>query len=526
MQEMTIEQARDSYSAFEGREFRTYQRETIEAINSSTKRVVVVKAPTGSGKSIIGMVTGDLESKFAYLCSSKSLQDQINKDFGKEVKLLKGRSNYPCSYISRNNASQCINSPSTPCPIQHKCAYKLQKRAADQSRRQVLNYPYVMTEFNYVGSMNGGEPYPLMIADEADVLESIISSFVSLTISNQAISKYGLQRPPFKTFSEVNVSDWLTWSRGLERKLKPKLDYLGESISEATGMQPYELLALQREQQDLTSLLAKVGIFANNVDKTWVANISERQTEFKPLWLRESLAEQYYWRHAHKHVLLSATWPEPDIIARTLGLPIGDIDMIDVPSTFPVGANPVYLCNVGDMSRKTIAAATPKILDAIKTLLNHHANHKGVIHTGNYEVCRAIMATGNPRLITHDQFNKQAQIDKFTQSDQPLVFVSPSSTRGLDLPGDLCRFTITAKAPYQSLGDSFVAGRTYSKPLGQRWFTSCCAQEIEQGVGRGMRSQDDWCENYILDIAACKLIAGQRSMFGEYFNQSVKFKTI
>mgnify|MGYP003613491933 CR=1 FL=1 len=59
-----------------------------------------------------------------------------------------------------------------------------------------------------------------------------------------------------------------------------------------------------------------------------------------------------------------------------------------------------------------------------------------------------------------------------------------------------------------------------------RWFTSCCAQEIEQGVGRGMRSQDDWCENYILDIAACRLIAGQRSMFGEYFNQSVKFKSI
>ena len=41
-----------------------------------------------------------------------------------------------------------------------------------------------------------------------------------------------------------------------------------------------------------------------------------------------------------------------------------------------------------------------------------------------------------------------------------------------------------------------------------------------------MRSQNDWCENYILDIAACKLIAGQRSMFGEYFNQSVKFKSL
>ena len=49
---------------------------------------------------------------------------------------------------------------------------------------------------------------------------------------------------------------------------------------------------------------------------------------------------------------------------------------------------------------------------------------------------------------------------------------------------------------------------------------------ITKMFGEAMASQNDWCENYILDIAACKLIAGQRSMFGEYFNQSVKFKSL
>ena len=135
-----IDQARDVYGKFKGQPFRQFQRETIEAIANSSKRVVIVRSPCGSGKSLISMIVGQMEPKFAYTCSSKSLQDQVQRDFGAEVKLLKGRSNYPCTYIPRNNAGQCINSPSTPCPTQHKCAYRLQKRAVDAHPRQVLNY--------------------------------------------------------------------------------------------------------------------------------------------------------------------------------------------------------------------------------------------------------------------------------------------------------------------------------------------------------------------------------------------------
>jgi Rad3-related DNA helicase len=285
-------------------------------------------------------------------------------------------------------------------------------------------------------------------------------------------------------------------------------------------MQPYEQIELQKEQKELESLLNKVRIFAKNLDKTWIANIYDRQSEFKPLWLKEDLARQFYWRHARKHVLMSATWPSPAIIAKTLGIPIGDIDMFEVPSIFPVGANPVNLCNIGDMSYKTINESLPRVISATMQIINHHANHKGVIHTGNYKVCDAIMATNNPRLITHNSYNKQEQIERFMSSSRPLVFVSPSSTRGMDLPDDLCRFTITAKAPFQSLGDKFTSGRMYSKPIGKQWYISSCAQEIEQGVGRGMRSANDWCENYILDIAACRMITSNPQLFGQYFLDS------
>ena len=50
-----IEQARDVYGKFKGQPFRQFQRETIEAIVNSSKRVVVVRAVTGAGKSVVGM---------------------------------------------------------------------------------------------------------------------------------------------------------------------------------------------------------------------------------------------------------------------------------------------------------------------------------------------------------------------------------------------------------------------------------------------------------------------------------------
>lgn len=473
-----------------------------------------------SGKSLMGMALGELYPKFAYLCSSKSLQDQLSREFSGEVQILKGRSNYPCSWSTGLNAAQCINSQNTPCPEQSKCAYKLQKRKVDQSRRQILNYPYVLSEFNYVHSMNSGEPYPIMIADEADVLENLLTGFISLSISSHNISKYGLDAPPFKTFSQTNANAWIDWSLGLNRKLRAKLDYVMDQVANCSGMQPYEQIELQKEQKEIEGLLIKLNIFSRNVDKTWIANMYDRYSEFKPLWLKEDLARQFYWRHARKHVLMSATWPSKEIISRSLGIPLGDIDMIEVPSIFPVGANPVNLCNIGDMSYKTINQALPRIISAITRILSHHANHKGVIHTGNYKVAEAIMSTRNSRLITHNSFNKQEQIERFMSSTKPLVFVSPSSTRGMDLPDDLCRFTITAKAPFQSLTDRYISGRMHSKPIGQQWYISSCAQEIEQGVGRGMRSQSDWCENYILDIAACRMITSNPQLFGQYFLDS------
>lgn len=517
---MEFIEAKNAYSAFTGFEFRAGQREAIEYCYNSIKPVTILRAPVGSGKTLVGLTLGQMYSKFAYLCSSKQLQDQIERDHGSDIALLMGRSNYPCALSPNLTAANCVHSKDTPCVAINACAYRRQKEHVIRSRRQVLNYNYMLTEFNYVGAMRNGEDYPIMIADEADVLDNMLTSFVCLTIPKRSMGYYGINQPPRKAFSETSMGAWKLWADDSLKQVNTKLSEVDRSLEYAGEVDSSDAIELQREKQKLSSMAGSFKLFLDHADKTWIANESDYAYEFKPLWLTNELAYKYYWSHANKHVLMSGTWPPLDVIARTLGLHKGDIDMIEVASTFPAKACPVRMINAADMSFKQIGVGLPKMLDKIKHLLTHHSSHKGIIHTSNYAITQAIMELGDPRLITHSPSNKADMVERFKDSPKPLVFVSPSSTRGIDLPDDHCRFNILAKAPYPSLSDKFISARSYTKPLGQQWYTSLCAQEIEQAFGRGMRHEQDWCECYSLDTCANRLMCGQPSMFSEHFLSS------
>jgi Rad3-related DNA helicase len=104
------------------------------------------------------------------------------------------------------------------------------------------------------------------------------------------------------------------------------------------------------------------------------------------------------------------------------------------------------------------------------------------------------------------------------------VFVSPSSTRGVDLPDDQCRFIIVAKAPFQSLGDKLVKSRVYGAGgFGKFWYRAICAQDIVQASGRGVRHTNDHCTTYILDKQAEKLIVDNQGLFPRYWMDAVDY---
>lgn len=525
-----IEQMKKRFSQFKDKSFREGQREAIEAIFESDKRVTVICAPTGSGKSLIGMNTGAAFKRFCYLCGTKQLQQQLMEDFP-EAKCMWGRSNFKCNQSPNNRtADMCINSSQTPCFLKAECLYEVQKRSVLDHPYQILNYSYFLTEANYVGKFSD---YPMIICDEADTLEGLLTSFVELRLSQKQLEKLNIKPPKRRTTgAKGGLESWQEWA---DKEVSVKIDKMirrQENIIQGQKMglmKNFESAEVVRELLAMKQLRAKIGFFKRFVDKTWIfqdANGNMAGSNawiFRPTWLTPAIAEEIFFKHGKRFVLMSATMLPKQILAKTLGLPVEDIKLIELPSTFPLDNRPIYLDPIADMSHKVFDEQLPLLLNGINRLVEKHKDEKGIIHTVSYRLNQAIMKMGNHRFITHNSHDKDNALKRFCRSRDGIL-VSPSSARGIDLPDDLCRFIIIAKAPFQSLGDKIVSSRLHSPGgMGAFWYKAMCALDTVQASGRGSRHKNDYCVTYLLDKQLENLVVNNQALFPHYWMEAVDY---
>jgi len=518
------EDARNRLEKFTDKPFRDTQKSALTFLHNSDKKIRVLCAPTGCGKSLVAFSEGLQHSKFLYLCSSRQLQTQIESEFP-EAKVMWGRGNFKCNAFSGLDASECPYMGDDQANAAEKrlcklsCDYEIQKKAVLAHPFQVLNYSYFLFEGNFVGKFSD---YPLIVCDEADKIESVVSKFINVRISKRLLGILRIKPPTFITTQATHwYRSWQDWAGSTKSKvdnhrgrLTKRLEYIDPSD------QRYKFT--KDEIQSCKSLLWKLDVFIENMDETWIYETIKYRGkitawEFKPTWIPKALMQRFFLKHGHRFIFMSATFPPVPVLCQILGLAKSDVDYCEIPSTFPVGNRRVILDGVGDLGSKTFDQDLPKVLDRINTLLNDYPNVKGVIHTVSWKLNEAVMGINNKRLVTHDSKNKDEVLDMFKKSDLPVVFVSPSSCRGIDLPGADCRFTIIAKMPFQSLGDKLVKTRVYQGNIGSYWYNSDAVQEIIQAQGRGVRSSDDYCVTYILDKQATSRVFSMRGLFPGYW---------
>ena len=520
-------------------DFRPGQVDALKFILESQRPIKVLTAPTGSGKSLTGIIAGMDHSRFLYLCSSKQLQSQLEKEFP-ECKVMWGRNNFPCTAFTDLTASECPHRTinlQTASPLirdmvklcKSKCPYEIRKQEVLNHKYQILNYSYFLFEGNFIGRFSD---YPIIICDEADTIEGILSNFILLRISKRQLDLLEIKPPKRKTSTAKDSMDvWKTWAEKIENKVTARKSLILGRLDDMTP-DNFGFQGLSREVEMLKNFIFKLDVFIESMDDTWLFDeVTDfrgkiQAYEFKPTWLSPALVQKFFLRHADSFVFMSATFPPAHILAKILGLHVGDIDHLEIASSFPVENRTVYLDPVGDLSFKTFDQDIPKILDRLRRILVDHKNEKGIIHTVSWKLNKAIMgmeSTQKHRLITHDASNKFEILEKFIESKEPLVFVSPSSTRGIDLPDELCRFCVIAKMPYQSLGDKLVKSRVYGSSIGNVWYSSDAAQEVVQATGRGVRSKTDWCITYILDKQAVKRITSdyRQKLFPVYWKEAL-----
>lgn len=520
--------------------FRDHQRVAIREILLAYEEgaeCVVLDASTGSGKTLVGetvrrLLPGVRQS--TYICSSKSLQDQFIRDYP-YAKVLKGRSNYATElYPERFNggrdaltAADCTKNPGDPesclwCSDTHRCPYESAKSDALRSSLAILNTSYFLSECNGPGRFSRGG---LVIADEADTLESELMGHVEVRISERRLKQYGLGTPKFVTKEE-------SWREWIEEALEKVSRY-----PTPRGQELADIRARSRHERILDKLRL---LHMELPSGGWVYTGSRESVEFKPVTV-SSLGQAKLWRHGDKWLLMSATVISADELLESLGWPDDkEWRLVKVPSTFKPENRKVVVWPAASMTHKNKDIAYPQMVEAVKKVLSLHPDERVLIHTSSYELTRAIregvesLPAGagaaappcRPVVTYSESAGKERSLANWLATPNG-VLVAPSMERGIDLPGDQCRAQIICKVPYRSLGDKQVSTRVWGGGrAGKTWYAVDAIRTIVQSCGRIVRSEDDFGVTYLLDSQFYgNLWPSYRRLFPGWWVEAIEWRT-
>lgn len=214
------------------------------------------------------------------------------------------------------------------------------------------------------------------------------------------------------------------------------------------------------------------------------------------------------------------------LIMDEIVLPNGErLGFLRIPSYFPREHRPIVPLSVADLSLKAANAESLTLtMRMVDGLMDKHSNEKGIIHAISYAIAKYILEHSQyqSRLISHSEAGTRAKaLQQLIESESPLVLVSPSFGRGVDLFGDRARFQIICKIPFLDLGDKQTAKRRWSGKGGERWYLLETVRAIVQMAGRIVRSADDYGITYILDSRFERFYKQMKRDFPPWFSEAI-----
>jgi ATP-dependent DNA helicase DinG len=510
-------------AAFPFATFRSGQREALETAREAFEagaRVVVIEAPTGAGKSALG-VTLARDARSAYvLTAQKVLQDQYGRDYP-ELALLKGRATYPCEIDSTNAAAaRCISG--WRCHMRDVCSYFVARDDALASSVALLNYAGFLHQVHDGGGFDRRE---LLVLDEAHNAEAMLMAYLQVHLGDAQLDRAGLDErlPAF-----IDPAYAIEIAEDLLPRLASRQGELEASIARRTAPTPGDLARLL----DLQWLAGQVRRLRWLVDShdgglEWVVEVGRDErgpwVSWKPVEVAP-LADELLLGLGERVLMLSATVLDARTFLRSLGVREEEAAVVRLPSSFPPERRPLLVRPTARLTRHHQERELPRLAAAVVAIMADHDAEKGVVHTHSYRIASAIMAAlpaeERRRAITHaDAAGRQAALEDHLSRPGPTVLISPSMTEGLDLVDDLARFQVICKLPYPYLGDPQIAARRERDP---HWYDWRTCLTLVQAYGRAVRSEHDHAVTYLLDADAPAFLRRQRERLPPWFLEAVR----
>ena len=507
--------------------------ERIRAAFEAGNDVVLVRAPTGSGKSLLARAIAGCARRpgeaaphqpvGAYYTTPQvsQLDDVAADSLLEDLSVIRGKSNYQCILPGESDTpvdeAPCARERGFDCPVEHRCPYFSDRAIASNRAIAAMTLAYFMQT---AGSDVFGQR-DVVVIDEAHGLAAWAEMYATIELSPGWVpTKVWEGAPPPAVDTLRDAADYA-------ERLEAACDRRLTELRAKAELEREEVA----ERDRLTDLIRELGWFVEDLRDTesattWVVDQPDgagTAVTIKPMDPARYL-HHTVWDRGTKFALLSATILDKDAFCRGSGLDPSNVALVDVPHTFPVQNRPLYDVTQGKMTYEHRDDTIPKVARLVVRLLQHHPDEKGLIHAHSYAIaerlCDHLEEFGvGARVRSHDSDSRDAALSAWKRSAGADVFVSVKMEEALDLNGDLCRWQVLCKAPYPNTRDSRVARRLEDGQWG--WYYRTALRTVIQACGRVVRAPDDHGATYLADTSLLDLFERARHDMPDWFADQV-----
>ncbi|MFC7018524.1 MULTISPECIES: helicase C-terminal domain-containing protein [Haloarcula] len=512
--------------------YRGNQKQALSDIRSAFEDgndVVLVRAPTGSGKSLLARAiagcartAGEAAPEQvvdAYYTTPQvsQLDDVASDDLLDDLSVIRGKNNYDCILPGETdtpvNQAPCVREREFDCQVKHRCPYFSDRAIASNRRIAAMTLAYFMQT---AGSDVFGKR-DVVVVDEAHGLGEWAEMYATIDLSPETIPMWSdLEVPDID-----GVDDAVQFTERVEhlaerrvKELRGNAELTGEEVAERDSLNQLRG-DLQWFREDYTDAESAT---------TWVVDQTESAVTVKPM-NPERYLNHTVWERGNRFALLSATILNKAAFCANVGLDPDSVALVEVGHTFPVENRPLYDVTQGKMTYEHREETLPTIARTLVRIMARHPDEKGLVHCHSYAIKERLrdlleeFGVGS-RVRDHDREGRDAALAAWKRSDNPDVFLSVKMEEALDLEGDLCRWQVICKAPYPNTRDSRVARRLEDGQWG--WYYRTALRTVIQACGRVVRAPDDYGATYLADSSLLDLFERASHDTPDWFGAQVR----
>jgi ATP-dependent DNA helicase DinG len=522
----------------------------VDAFLNKGKKNVILGAPTGVGKSIIGAVISecvnaltpeksDLASIIAMGTNSLAVQYAESFDSLGEYDYFRimGASNYPCRYMAAQPSATSVTADDCAYSKMHEteqqkycggCEYKHAKKMVNATSNLITNYTYFMISALASDHLKKRK---LHIFDEAHTLNDWFCSYAEIVVSVELIDKY------IKELGDVNgkcdneiaglimlkqkVSSAEIGENNYDQCLKILLS-IYVSIASTLGAQSEMLkgedvvrsVKYAKMARKYTSIGSKISdMFDNDYEHVFDNTVPNTFT-VKTIFVGKMMAPLL----TDYNLFMSATITE-QYAFEILELDKGETEIIQLDSVFPPENKPLFFIGKQALNYNTLK--DPDTITTLKTqirkVVEFYGEEKGLILVPSFYLGNQLsFGVRYTKVFEHKAgVNLSELISEFKKYKGSAVLVSPSIYEGLDFANDSARFQILVKSPYPSLGDKRIKYIADNYP---KIYQEMTLLKIIQGTGRGVRHPEDYCSTFFLDQSSKKIFDSKLNIWKDHFD--------